>query len=198
MTGLAVCGAPGLHYFFPMSFAGRVPRLEIALAGAALAALGPAWGTRPAAADEGESALSVGLSFASFTIPDHDGQGGALGIEYERGLSDAFWLRLSATGAVLDGGDDGTRYAGHAAVGLTYVVDVLKYVPYLHAGIGAVALGGGAVDGELHPVAEIGVGLDVLARRGLSYGAFARLGSFLDDSAFVTAGLRMTWRWGFF
>jgi hypothetical protein len=181
-----------------MTLAGRVAvRLELTLAVAALGIWGG--GTRPAAADEGESALSVGLSFASFTIPDHDGQGGGLGIEYERGLSDAFWLRLSAAGAVLDGGgDDGTSYAGHGAVGLTYVVDVLKYVPYLHAGIGAVALGGGAVDSEFHPVAEIGVGLDVLARRGLSYGAFARLGSFLDDSAFVTAGLRVTWRWGFF
>jgi hypothetical protein len=154
---------------------------------------------RAAGADEGESALSVGLSFATFSIPDHDGQGAALGVEYERGLSDAFWLRASAAGAAHHGGDeDGTSYAGHGALGLTYVIDVLKYVPYLHAGIGAVALGGGALDREVHPVAEIGIGLDILSRRGLSYGAFARLGSFLDDSAFVTAGLRLSWRWGFF
>jgi hypothetical protein len=176
-----------------MSHAGRVALLaQLAVAAVALCA-------RPAAGDEGESALSVGLSFATFAIPDHDGQCGALGLEYERGLSDAFWLRASAAGAVHHGGDvDGTSYAGQAAVGLTYVIDVLKYVPYLHAGLGAVALGGGALDGELHPVAEIGLGLDVLARRGLSYGAFARLGSFLEDSAFVTAGVRVTWRWGFF
>ena len=96
------------------------------------------------------------------------------------------------------GDEDGTSYAGHGAVGLTYVIDVLKYVPYLHAGIGAALLGGGALDSKVHPVAELGLGLDVLSRRGLSYGAFVRLGSFLDDSAFVTAGLRLTWRWGFF
>ena len=154
---------------------------------------------RPAAADDGESALSVGLAFATFTIPDHDGQGGALSLEYERGLSDAFWLRGAAAGAVHHGGDeDGTSYAGHAAVGLTYVIDVLKYVPYLHAGVGAVALGGAELEEELHPVAEIGIGLDILTRRGLSYGVFGRVSSFFDDSAFVTAGVRVTWRWGFF
>ena len=165
----------------------------------ALLALAMALVPRPAAADEGESALSVGLAFATFSIPDHDGQGGALGLDYERGLSDAFWLRASAAGAVYRGGDeDGTSYAGHGTLGLTYVIDVLKYVPYLHAGIGGVAQGGGALDTEVHPVAEIGIGLDILSRRGLSYGPFARLASYLDDSAFVTAGVRLTWRWGFF
>jgi hypothetical protein len=183
----------GLLYFSPMSCAGRVALLALAVA------LTPAGlGSRPAAADEGESALSIELSFASFSIPDHDGQGGALGLEYERGLSDEFWIRASAAGALYRGGEDGTSYAGHGAVGLTYVVDVLKYVPYLHAGIGAAALGGDAIDREFHPVAELGAGLDILAHRGLSYGAFLRLGSFLDDSAFFTGGLRITWRWGFF
>ena len=183
-------GAPGVLYFVPMPHVGRVALL--ALAAAAVA-------PRAAAADEGESALSVGLSLATFSITDHDGQGGALGLEYERGLSDAFWVRASAGGALYHGGDpDGASYAGHAALGLTYVIDVLKYVPYLHAGIGAAALGGGELETDIHPVAELGIGLDILARRGLSYGAFARLGSFLDDSSFVTAGLRITWRWGFF
>jgi hypothetical protein len=157
------------------------------------------WASPPAAADEGESALSIGLGFAGFSIDDHDGKGAALGLEYERGLSDAFWLRASAAGAVhRGGGEDGTSYAGHGVVGLTYVVDVLKYVPYLTGGVGAALLGGGGLERELHPVAEIGAGLDILARRGLSYGAFARLASFLDDSAFVTAGVRLSWRWGFF
>jgi hypothetical protein len=153
----------------------------------------------PAAADEGESALSVGAAFSTFTIDDHDGQGGALSLEYERGLSDAFWLRGAATGAVHHGGDeDGTSFAGHAVVGLTYVIDVLKYVPYLHAGIGAVVLGGGELDAEVRPLGEIGIGLDLLVSRDRSYGLFARAGTFLDDSAFVAAGVRMSWRWGFF
>ncbi len=154
---------------------------------------------RPAGADEGETALSVGLGFARFSIPEHDGDGGALTLEYERGLSDAFWLRVTSTGAVYRGGDqDGTGYTGNVVGGLTYVIDVLRYVPYLHAGVGAVALRSDAFDFEMHPMAELGIGLDILARRGLSYGFFARAATFLDDSALITAGLRVTWRWGFF
>jgi len=161
--------------------------------GLASAALGPP----PAAADRGESTLSVDVSFASFAISDQDGLGGALGVDYERGLSDAFWLRAAAGGAYYRR-DEGGAYAGSGAVGLTYVVDVVKYVPYLSVGLGAVFLDGAAIDGELHPTVEIGIGLDFLTRRGLSYGAFARFGSFLEDSSFFTAGLRMTWRWGLF
>lgn len=151
-----------------------------------------------AAADEGESAVSVGLGFASFAITEHDGLGAGLGIDYERGLSDAFWLRASAAGAYYRAGDAGAAYAGQATVGLTYVIDVLKYVPYLHIGAGGAVLGGESIDADVHPLAEIGVGLDILARRGLSYGPFARLGSFFDDSALLSAGVRLTWRWGFF
>ena len=42
----------------------------------------------PARAEEGESALSVSVGFASFAIPEHEPPGGAAGLEYERGLSD--------------------------------------------------------------------------------------------------------------
>jgi hypothetical protein len=152
-----------------------------------------------ASADEGESALSFGAGFASFSIPDHGGAGGTLGGDYERGLSDAFWLRASVAGAVYHGTEgEGALYAGRATVGLTYVLDVLKYVPYVHLGAGASILGGPDLDADVHPIGELGVGLDVLSRRGLSYGPFARLQSFLDDSAFIELGLRVTWRWGFF
>jgi hypothetical protein len=152
-----------------------------------------------AAAEEGESALSIGGGLATFTIPDHGGLGGMIGGDYERGLSDAFWLRASVAGAIYGGSDDeGAIYAGRATIGLTYVVDVLKYVPYIHLGLGGLALGGPEVDAEIRPLGEIGVGLDVLSRRGLSYGPFARLQSSFDEGAFVELGARMTWRWGFF
>jgi hypothetical protein len=197
MASAAVPRGGHVLYFSPMPFAGRVAsRVAPILAAGLAAALGPA---RPAAADEGESALSIDLAFESFAVGDHDGQGGGLGFEYERGLSDAFWLRGAAAGAVYHGSEgEGTTYAGRASVGLTYVIDVLKYVPYLQAGLGGVAVGGGALDTEVHPVAEVGIGLDLLARRGLSYGMFARVGSYLGDSAFLTVGLRTSWRWGFF
>ena len=151
----------------------------------------------PARADEGESALSVSVGYASFAIPEHEPPGGAAGLEYERGLSDVFWLRAAAAGGVY-GADGGPSYATHGSLGLTYVVDVLKYVPYLHAGIGGVAVFGGELESEIHPVAELGAGVDILARRDLSWGPWLRLASFLDDSQFVSGGFRLSWRWGFF
>jgi len=150
-----------------------------------------------AAADDGETALSVGLAYASFAIPDREPAGAALGFDYERGVADEIWFRasLQAAGYAPDGGPS---FGGQGTLGLTYIIDVIKYVPYLHAGVGAAAIGGGELDNQLHPLAEIGAGLDKLARRGLSYGVFARVGSFLDDSAFTTVGARATWRYGFF
>ena len=152
-----------------------------------------------AAAEEGESALSIDGGLATFTIPDHGGVGGLLGGDYERGLSDAFWLRASAAGAIYRGSDgEGAIYAGRATVGLTYVVDVLKYVPYIHLGAGGLVIGGAELDAEVRPLGELGVGLDVLSRRGRSYGPFARVQTSFDEGAFLELGLRVSWRWGFF
>jgi len=151
----------------------------------------------PARADDGESALSLSAGYASFAIPEHEPPGGALGLELEHGLSDVFWLRAAASGGIY-GADGGPSYAAQGTIGITYVVDVVKYVPYLHAGIGGVGIFGGALDRQLHPVAELGAGLDILARRDLSWGPWLRLASFLDDSEFVSGGLRLSWRWGFF
>lgn len=152
---------------------------------------------RPALADEGESALSLSAGYQSFTVPKHAPPGGGLGLEYERGLGQAFSLRAAAGGGLF--GDSGElSYGGQATLGLTYVVDIIKYVPYLTGGLGATVLGGGSVDTEVHPVVELGAGIDLLTRRSLSYGAWVRVASFLDDSALYGAGFRVTWRWGFF
>ena len=150
-----------------------------------------------AAADDGERALSVSAGYSSFAIPEHEPPGGALGLEYEHGIGDTMWFRAAAAGGVY-GGDDGPAYAGLGSVGITYVVDVLKYLPYLHAGVGGALLGGGVIETQVHPLIELGAGVDLLRSRDLSYGLWARIGSFIDDSATVGAGFRVTWRWGFF
>jgi hypothetical protein len=154
-------------------------------------------GAAPARADDGESALSISAGYSSFAIPEHEPPGGALGLEYEHGIGDSMWVRAAAAGGVY-GGDEGAAYAGLASLGITYVVDVLRYLPYLHAGVGGALLGGGALDTQAHPLVELGAGVDLLRGRDLSYGLWARVGSFIDDSATVGAGFRVTWRWGFF
>ena len=75
---------------------------------------------------------------------------------------------------------------------------MLKYVPYVNLGVGGIILGGGDVDLDVTALLEMGGGLDVLHSRSFSYGAVIRFESYIQETAFFTAGLRMTWHWGFF
>jgi hypothetical protein len=150
----------------------------------------------PAAASDDESALSVSLAYGTYAIPDYNPHGMVLGAEYERGFSDALAWRVSggAGGYTLDGQ---RSYSGHLTVGLTYLFDVLKYVPYANLGVGGIVLGGG-MNTQVKGLIEIGAGLDVLHSRSFSYGVQLRFESFANQTAFFTAGLRATWHWGFF
>lgn len=154
-----------------------------------------------ALADEGESAISVSASYAGFSVPDHSPVGGTLGFDYERGVTDVLWLRASGGGGGFS--DSGApAYAGYAAVGITYVIDVLRYVPYVDLGVGGIYLHvdeeGEDFDNGVQPLVSVGAGLDLLTSPKRSYGVFARFESFLGRSAFFSLGARMTWRWGFF
>lgn len=151
----------------------------------------------PARAGEDDRALSVSLSYGTFSIPDHTPKGSVLGLDYERGFSEVLAFRASTGGGVYF--EDGSRsYSGHLVLGITYLMDVLKYVPYVNAGVGCILLGGGDVDLDLSALLEFGVGLDVLHSRTFSYGAVVRFESYIQETAFFTAGVRATWRWGFF
>lgn len=161
---------------------------------AALLVLGIA---TPAIADEGESALSVALTYNTFHIPEHSPSGTGLGIDYERGVTDVLWLRASAGGGVYFG-DEAFAYSSHGTVGVTYALDVIKYVPYVNLGLGGIVITAENIDTDLHPLVELGGGLDVLVSRNLSWGVRARFESYLDRTAFVSAGARLSWRWGFF
>lgn len=152
-------------------------------------------------ADEGESALSLNAAGIGFSVPDHSPKGGSLGFDYERGITDILWLRASAGGGVLrDGGSP--AYAGYSEVGITYVIDVLRYVPYINLGVGGVYLHvdepGDDFENGLKPLISVGAGVDLHTRRGRSYGIFTRYESFLGRSALFLGGARMSWRWGFF
>ena len=177
--------------------------LPLAIAALAVAA-------SPAIADEGETTLSAYGGFASFAIDAEDsddtstGLGFGLGVDYERGLTETLWLRLSGGGALYSGRP--TSASGQATIGLTYVFDVLKYVPYGHVGAGGAVLWADRAPGEpepmretsLVPLIELGGGLDILSGDDFSWGVHLRLQSFVTQTALFTAGLRLSWRWGFF
>ena len=159
--------------------------------------LGLAALSAPCAASEGEHALSFSLGYATYAIPDYNPHGGVFGVDYERGFSDAFSFRLSGG---LGGyrGDGLSTYSGHLVAGLTYLFDVVKYVPYANLGIGGIVIAGGEDGTRSSVLVELGVGVDVLRSRSFSYGIGLRFETFLQETSFFTAGLRATWRWGFF
>jgi hypothetical protein len=163
-------------------------------------------GATPATAYAGEDdrSISVDLAFTSFTAGEELlPLGGLAGVEYERGISESWAWRLAASGGLLyeDGTEDldpGLVWRAQAAGGLVYLFDVLKYVPYATISLGAVARGGGPVETDLHPVLELGGGVDLLRSRTFSWGGFVRVSSYLDDEATFTIGGRATWRRGLF
>ncbi len=164
-------------------------------------------------AAEGERALSVGLGWATFSVPGEPVDnmappqitpdvGGAVSLTYEHSISTDFSLRVEgALGAFYGGGTEKqskASYAGLADAGVVFRFDVLKYVPYIFGGLGAVATTGGPIDGGTDLVVAIGGGLDVLLSRDRSYGFELRLASFGGDTTVFTLGARYTIRWGTF
>jgi hypothetical protein len=164
----------------------------------------------PAVADEGEKALSVYGGVASFAVDGEDtdatstGIGFGIGADYEHGITETLWLRVSGGGALYTGRP--TSASGQATFGLTYVFDVLKYVPYGHVGVGGALLYADRAPDEpeplrersLVPLVELGGGLDILSNPDFSWGVHLRLQSFVTDTALFTGGIRVSWRWGFF
>jgi hypothetical protein len=161
---------------------------------------------RPALAADGEKVFSLGVDYATWTVPqdiqnsDEDSitaQGGALGVDVLRGFGDSVWLRASGHGGVYRALGE-TSWDVGGTVGVRYAFDVLRYVPFLDLGVGGLAVGGGAVDTAFKPVVELGLGLDILESRTFSWGVVLRFDSFASQAVFLTAGARVSWRWGFF
>jgi hypothetical protein len=155
-------------------------------------------------AADGEKLLSFTPSFAMFTVSQGtqqsaeniDAVGGAMLVEYEHGVTDTLWIRGAVAGGAYGAG--GLGYSASGVLGITYAIDILKYVPYINLGVGAIHLRGGSLDTDTKMFIELGVGLDILRSRSFSYGVVARFDSFASELAFFMAGLRATWRWGTF
>jgi hypothetical protein len=164
-----------------------------------------AWGVPATShAGGGESALSASVGWSTYVAPSEKQEGnlvpqlgGALAVEYERAVGEAFSVRaeLVIGGYLDDLGNSGMIVGGLAGV---YRFDVLKYVPYAFAGAGGMVSGGGPLDTTLDPAAYLGAGLDILGSRAISWGLEFRLVTLVSDLTVVTVGLRGTTRWGFF
>ena len=127
-------------------------------------------------ASDGDSALSMSLGYGTYAIPDYAPSGSVLGVEYERGFSDTMGWRIAGGGGAYIG-DGRLSYSGHAVVGLTYLFDVLKYVPYANLGLGGIVIYDSEFETRTSALIELGVGLDILHSRSFSYGVQLRFES---------------------
>ena len=156
-----------------------------------------------AAAVDGESSIGLTLRVATLDAGaaaaqgDVSGVGGGLGVDYQRGFGDTWWFR-AAVGGMVYAVDGQASYGALASAGVTYAVDVIKYVPYIGIGGGALVVGGGAVDAAVEPYLELGIGLEVLQSTTFSWGIDARFSSFVGDATVFLVGPRVAWKWGYF
>ncbi len=170
---------------------------RVFLAAAVVLAAGP--GT--ARADE--SAASLSLGWATYSLPGDDNMDitSYLGLEldamYERAFSEPLSWRVELGGAIFHH-TDGTSYLAVGDAGIVYRFDVLNWVPYAFAGVGGVMAGGGPLPSTTEPILVLGGGVDKLYSRSRSVGFEVHLASFAGDVTTFSAALRVTLRWGYF
>jgi hypothetical protein len=175
---------------------GRSLALACALLGGSTAAADPVKTIGVAAGyarhTEGEVAEDAP---ADAVAPIAHGAGLTLDGTYE--LNAAIALRVAVGGAAL-WVDDAQVRQGTIVLGARYALDVIRYVPYLDVGLAGIVVDGDDADAITHLSIEAGVGLDVLLGRTWSWGPYAKMTGFVDESLGAAAGLRVAYHWGFF
>lgn len=172
-----------------------------------------ACGAGDAHAIERQHHLGLGPALGVLEIQDKStasaGFGGAL--HYAYGLTDQWNLTASASSVVVaaDQKQDQptsprTRPAtvDNLGVGAAYVIDILRWVPYLGVEAGAYRLAGGTVASSLFvPGASAGAGLDYQLNRDFAVGVAGRqhfiLGKLSTYPSYTTVVLRFEYMWGY-
>ena len=137
--------------------------------------------------------------------------GAGLGVHYTYGIDDQFNLMVEANVSRVaahqqqdEPKSPHTRPADvtHASAGIGYVIDVLRFVPYLGVLLGGYRLSGGTMDHALLlPGAALAVGLDYQLSRQWAVGAsgrqhflFTKLSTY---PSYTTVMLRLEYMWGY-
>ena len=127
--------------------------------------------------------------------------GGSLGLHYAYGLTDAWNFVADGGASALPFGASRVATVTNVDVGLGYVLDVLRWVPWGAAQVGGYALAGDAVGGtQLLPGAAIAAGLDYKFDRSWAAGAELRQHLLFTQSStlpsFTQVLLRAEYTWG--
>lgn len=135
------------------------------------------------------------------------GAGGAL--HYAYGLTDQWNLAVEASSAVVaaskpQDSEPKNRPAGvdHLSVGASYVIDILRWVPYVGVQGGLYRLSGGNLNESLFlPGVSVNAGLDYQFSRSVALGVGARqhlmLGKLETYPSYTMVLLRLEYMWGY-
>ncbi len=177
--------------------------------GPVVTAAAAAFFSAPAGAVEREHHLGIdgGGLVESDASPD---VGASLGAHWAYGLNDAWNLMVEASWSFVSIGSDPPGVTpprrpssvGNADVGLGYVLDIMRWVPYAGLMAGAYDLSGGTVGrATFLPGAVIAIGVDYRVDRSLAIGVAAREHMFLTELSRypsysqVFARVEYTWGW---
>jgi hypothetical protein len=167
---------------------------------------------RPAAADEREFMLAVEPAFSLIHVGNSTAWGGGGGVDLSYGVSDAIAIRVTGafTGQAI--GDyttdttrnpSGTVLSYHAGAGLTYIIDILRVVPFIDFSFGLVGSRRPTPQGDVWQNdfgMEIGIGLDYLINRRIAVGAVVRYHAYLTALSTIPvwlyAGPRIAFHFG--
>lgn len=156
-----------------------------------------------ASAVERENQIGVELGAPMLVVHGNKNtvaSGPSAGLHYTYGLSDAFNLVADADSAVLLLGVPKPATLTHGDVGIAYVLDVLRWVPWGAAEVGGYGLTGNAIGGTFLPGAALAVGLDYRFDRSWAAGIVVREHLFFTNINLfpsLTEGfLRVGYTWG--
>ncbi len=162
-------------------------------------------GERRARAVEQQWHVGAGVGGSGLEVGDTMHLGVGFGLDATYGLTDQFNLVAEVqTSRLVPGSDPDVPHSRPSgltsgAVGATYVLDVLRWVPYGGILLGGDLLSGGALpDAKGLATAQVALGLDYQLDRTWSVGVAAREHFYATStySSFTTLFLRVEYAWG--
>ena len=169
--------------------------------------------TREAAAIERQHHLGLDPSLAMLKVGDKSSVSAGVGIgaHYTYGINDQFNFMAEINGSVVAANQQQdspetprTRPAevGYASAGVGYVIDILRWVPYIGLLAGGYRLSGGTLEKALLlPGLELAVGLDYQLSRHWAVGLAGRQHLMFTEAStypsYTNVLLRLEYMWGF-